>query len=227
MINFMYDFINRFANWKNDAYEESLDRCFGTPNWRSVRDSPDRESALVNLYVDQIRRAGRFPYATFSSVLKPLHDRPYFHLVYATRSAKGIEKFREVEKKVVSEQEVVRERAQRENREHRSGQAELEMVLGGSSRRLQEKREQRLREADARIVAILETGAIGYETLQPQVLELPLVWNSDLNDILVDGHKRGRFLIEGLRPRQRTPKAGCTIRLNKTKFSEESLDRPR
>ena len=99
MINFMYDFVNRFLNFRNAANEESLDRCFGTREWRSIRDTPDRESALVNLYVEQVRAAGGFPYATFSRVLKPLHDRAYFHLVYATRSPKGIEKFREVERK--------------------------------------------------------------------------------------------------------------------------------
>jgi three-Cys-motif partner protein len=98
MINFMYDFINRFLSFRNPANEDSLDRCFGTRDWRSIRDTPGRESALVNLYVEQVRATGSFPYATFSRVLKPLHERAYFHLVYATRSAKGIEKFRDVEK---------------------------------------------------------------------------------------------------------------------------------
>jgi hypothetical protein len=49
--------------------------------------------------------------------------------------------------------------------------------------------------------------------LQPLVLELPLVWNTDLNHILVDGDLSGRFVIEGRGPRQRIPKPGCTIRL--------------
>ena len=78
---------------------------------------------LVNLYVEQVRATGGFPYATFSRVLKPLHERAYFHLVYATRSPKGIEKFREVEKRVVTEQQVsARKSAARESRaQERSG----------------------------------------------------------------------------------------------------------
>src|ERR1035437_1219476 len=64
MINFMFDFINRFLSFRNPANEDSLDRCFGTRDWRSIRDTPGRESALVNLYVEQVRATGSFPYAT-------------------------------------------------------------------------------------------------------------------------------------------------------------------
>jgi hypothetical protein len=60
---------------------------------------------------------------------------------------------------------------------------------------------------------LLTNGPIPYEILQPQILQLPLVWNSDLNDILAQGQRSGRFEIEGLGPRARTPKAGCRIRL--------------
>ena len=213
MINFMYDFINRFLTFQNAANEESLDRCFGTREWRSIRDNPDREPALVNLYVEQVRTAGCFPYATFSRILKPLHDRAYFHLVYATRSAKGIEQFREVEKKVVTEQQSVRQKAQREHRERKSGQAEIDFGADVQSPGFKHEREQQLRKADARLTALLEEGPVGYEVLQPRVLELPLVWNTDLNEMLVNGLRSGRLGIQGLGPRERTPKAGCTIRL--------------
>ncbi len=213
MINFMYDFINRFLGFQNAANEESLDRCFGTGDWRTVLAKPDRESALVNLYVDQVRATGGFPYATFTRVLKPLHDRAYFYLVYATRNAKGIEEFREVEKKVAKEQEVVREKAQREHRETKSRQGELEFDVDIPSKGLQDERRQQLQKAEAVIVATLRLGSIRYESLQPRVLQLPLVWKSDLNSILVRGHRSGRFVIDGLGPRERTPKAGCLIRL--------------
>ena len=54
MINFMFDPINRFLNFQSSANEESLDRFFGTREWRSIRDKPERESALVNLYVEPL-----------------------------------------------------------------------------------------------------------------------------------------------------------------------------
>lgn len=213
MINFMYDFINRFLSFRSPANEDSLDRCLGTRAWRSFRDTPGSESELVNLYVGQVRATGQFPYATFSRILKPLQDRAYYHLVYATRSPKGIEKFRDVEKRAVTEQEAVRQRAQRENRESRSGQGEMDFGSDVPSRDLRSEREQQLRKADATVMALLADGPIRYDVLQPRVLELPLVWNGDLNDILVQGDRSGRFVIEGRGPRQRVPKPGCIIRL--------------
>jgi three-Cys-motif partner protein len=100
MINFMYDFINRFLNFQSAAHEESLDLCFGTPEWRKIRAAADRERAAVALYVKQVRSTGGFRYATFTRILNPLQDRAYFHLVYATRNPKGIEEFRDVERRV-------------------------------------------------------------------------------------------------------------------------------
>ena len=213
LINFMYDFINRFLGFQDASNEESLDRCFGTPSWRAIRDRPDRESALVDLYMEQVRATGAFPYVTFTRILKPLHDRAYFHLIYATRSPTGIEKFREVERKVVAEQETVRERAQREHRESRSGQTEFEFALEAPSNTLQEERDLQRVKAEAKVLKLLEKGPMRYEMLEPLVLELRLVWRTDLNEILVEGRRSGRVIIDGLRPRERTPKRGCTIRL--------------
>jgi len=213
MINFMYDFVNRFLTHPSESNEKSLDLCFGTPNWRSVLQAPDRETALVGLYVEQVRTAGNFVYATYSRVLKPQHDRTYFYLVYATRNWKGIEKFRDVEKAVVTEQQKVRDRAQREHREKKSGQFEMAFALEAPSRRLEDEREQQLRKADTAIAALLKDGPMLYEAVLPRVLELPLVWSSDLNEVLMRGYKSGRFLIEGLGPRERTPKPGHKIRL--------------
>ena len=215
MINFMYDHINRFLNFQSRSNEESLDRCFGIDTWRSVRETPDRESALVNLYVEQVRATGQFAYATSTRVLKPRHDRAYFHLVYATRSPKGIEKFRDVEKKVVTEQDAVRDRAQRESREHRSGQSEMAFALDVPSKGLQDERDRQVRKAEANLLTLLKLGPMLYDELKPRILELPLVWTSDLNGILMQGHRSGRFQIDGLQPHERTPKAGCKIRLNR------------
>ncbi len=125
MVNFMYDFINRFLNLPTPQNEASLDRFFGTDRWRAIRNAPDREAASVQLYMEQLRLSGDFTYVTSTRILKPLHNRAYFHLIYATRSPKGITEFRAVEKKAFVEQETVRATAQRDHREQRTGQTEL------------------------------------------------------------------------------------------------------
>jgi three-Cys-motif partner protein len=213
MINFMYDFINRFLGFQSASNEESLDRCFGTRNWRPTREAPDRESAAVNLYMEQVRVTCGFPYVTSSRILKPLHDRAYFHLIYATRNPKGMEEFRNVERKVVTAQEGIRATAQRRHREQRSGQSEFEFPTDDPSNAFQEECSQQLQRAEAKITELLRMGPMRYETLQPLILQLRLVWNSDLNRILMQMRKIEQIRIDGLGPRERVPKPGCTIRL--------------
>jgi len=213
MINFMYDFINRFLGFQNASNEESLDRCFGTPNWRAVREAPDRESALVNFYMEQVRANGGFPYVTSSRILKPLHDRAYFHLIYATRNPKGMKEFRNVERKVVIAQEGIRATAQREHREQRSGQPEFDFASEHPSNAFESERSQQLLAAKTTIIEFLKEGPLLYETLQPLILQLRLVWKSDVNGILTELSKMGQIRIDGLGPRERAPKPGCTLHL--------------
>lgn len=213
MVNFMYDFINRFINYPDPANEQSLDRFFGTTTWRAIRDARDREAASLECYKEQLRAVGAYAYVTSTRILKPRSDRAYFHLVYATRNPKGIVEFRRVEKKTCDEQDAVRTAVQREHRETTSGQTELAFApTGDLSHTTQEERARRLQEAKERLDTILQQGPIRYEQLQPRILELPLVWNNDLNTMLMNEHKAGRIHIDGLTPRQRVPKTGNIIR---------------
>ncbi len=214
MVNFMYDFINRFINFPEPTNEQSLDRFFGTTRWRDIRNASDRETASLDCYQDQLRSAGSYPYVTSTRILKPHSDRAYFHLVYATRNPKGIIKFRDVEKQTVTEQDVIRTTAQREHREAKTGQTELAFApTTDLSNVIQEERTRRLQEAQNRLFSILRQGPIRYEQLQPRILEIPLVWNTDLNKILMAEHHGGRLRIDGLATKQRVPQAGNTVHL--------------
>lgn len=213
MVNFMHDFINRFINFPDTANEQSLDRFFGTTIWRDIRSASDREAASLECYKAQLRTVGNFTYVTSTRILKPLSDRAYFHLVYATRSPQGIIEFRRVEKQTAPEQEAVRATAQREHRETKTGQGELDFApTGDLSQTTTEERARRLKEALARLDAILQEGPVSYEHLQARILELPLVWNSDLTSMLLAARKYGTIAIDGMGPRDRTPKKGCLIR---------------
>jgi three-Cys-motif partner protein len=213
IINFMYDFINRFLNYESPANEESLDRFFGTRRWREIRQAPNREAAMVELYTEQVRGTGRFSYATSTRIIKPLYDRAYFYLVYATRSPKGVVKFRDVEKKVVIAQEHVRATAQREHREQRTGQTEMGFAADTPSNAFLEEQSRQLQKAEAKLLAVLQQGPILYESLQPLILEIPLVCKTDLNKILAQGQRVGNIVVDGLGPKERVPKRGCTVRL--------------
>jgi three-Cys-motif partner protein len=214
MINFMYDFINRFLNSHDPRIEASLDDFFGTNLWRELRDHPNREIAIINLYAEQVRAIGEFPYVTSTKILKPLHERAYFHLIYATRSSKGIEKFRDVEKRLMTAQARVRTSAQRRHREERSRQTEISFSDPSTfSPTVADERGAQRTKAIALVRELLGHGPLRYEQLLPVVLQIPLFWKTDLHDLLTTEQKAGRIVIEGMTARQRVPKKGCLIRL--------------
>jgi three-Cys-motif partner protein len=214
VINLMYDFINRFLNSTDIPTETSLDRFFGCKDWRALRERPDRETAIVEFYIERIRTTGNFPYVTFTKILKPLHQRAYFHLIYATRSPKGVEKFRDVEKRLVTEQDQVRHAAQREHRIGKTGQNELSFGQSESLSSIVEgERTVQRDKARAKLFSTLETGPCRYGSLLPIILQIPLFWKADLNQVLKEEQQNGRIVIDGMTPRQRTPKDSCVIRL--------------
>ena len=213
MVNFMYDFINRFVNHPDATTEQSLDKFFGTTEWRTIREASDRETASVTKYTEQLRTVGGYSYVTSTRILKPLSERAYFHLVYATRSPKGIRKFRDVERQTVKEQDAVRTIAQREHRETKSGQVELGFPVEELSATIEEERKSSLKEVRTRLFDILRNGPSSYQHLEARILELPLVWHTDVSRVVMNEYRGGLIVIDGLVARQRVPKASNIVRL--------------
>ena len=81
IVNFMFDYINRFVNDIRPEIETSFDQLFGTKAWRHLRSAADRED-IVRFYAEQLRAAGSYRFSTFTPIFKPLADRTYFHLIY-------------------------------------------------------------------------------------------------------------------------------------------------
>ena len=124
-----------------------------------------------------------------------------------------MEEFRTVERKVVTVQDDIRAAAQREHREQRSGQPEFDFASDSRSNAFEVERSQQLLTAKSTIVKLLGNGPMQYEILQPLILQLRLVWKSDLNKILTDMRKAEELWIDGLGPKERAPKSGCALRL--------------
>lgn len=214
VINFMYDYINRFLNSRDPTTEASLDQLFGTEKWRVLRDvKEDRENTIVDFYRERIRAVGGFQFVTSTRILKPTQDRAYYHLIYATRNPKGIFEFRAVEKKAVAEQEKVRWTAKREAREEKTHQSEFPFPAPPTSEaELDQERMKQLRKAEKRILSLLQAKTLRYGQLEPQILEIPLVWESDLQQMLRDMQSLGQLEITGLGPRERKIKPSCQLR---------------
>lgn len=182
---------------------------FGRDVWREALDSRDRESAVVDAYRESLRAAGFFRHVTSTRILKPNAERAYFHLVYGTRHLKGLLEFRSVEKRFADEQERVRSEAKQRNRIETSGQQELFGSAEGSGSHLQQEWNLRIQAAnDALRMELSRQRRIKYDDVLATLLERPLVWESDVKTLIDTMQRNGELKVEGLKPRERTPKLG-------------------
>ena len=108
---------------------------------------------------------------------------------------------------------MIRQQTQRDHRETKSGQAEFIFPDGPPSKSLQLDRASQLRRAEEAINSLLSERPYRYGDLRGRVLQLPLVWKSDVSDIVLKESRSGRYRIEGLGPRERVPKENCVIHL--------------
>lgn len=128
LINFMTGHIRRFLDSPQKETQESFRRLFGSGEFREKIQGlalQDREDAAVNEYARNVKRVGGFTSTCSAIVLHPELDRTHFNLIYATRNPKGIEVFKDAEKKAMEIQELARADARQRKRVTRSGQQDL------------------------------------------------------------------------------------------------------
>ena len=211
IVNFMYDYINRFLKRPSREVESSFDTFFGDPKWRFMTGTGiERENAIIQVYLEVLRTVGSFRYVTSTRILKPFVDRSYYHLVYGTRHLKGLIEFRGVEKKFVDEQERVRSDVKQARRVERSGQHELfGSAEVSNSQLLQENRTVRLRAADGTLRKMLcGRSRVQYDDALGKLLEMPLIWETDVKKLIRDMCTNGELVVEGLKPKEHTVKWG-------------------
>ena len=220
LINFMLDHVRTFLDDPRAEIAASFDPIFGGQGWHRefenlITAGNRREDAILEVYRERLRSFANFKHITSTRVLKPLSDRSYFHLVYGTRHWKGLVEFRRVEKKTVEEQEQVRDTAKFTDRQERTGQQEL---FGAGSaqvgpRTYEAERRKQLDAGYAKLQYILKNRqTLKYEELLGILLELPLVWQGDLNEWLNEMRKRGEIHVPDLQGRERTPKIDGAVK---------------
>jgi len=219
LINFMFDYANRFLDDPRPETIATFDPVFGGPDWYKEIESRiaagmEREEAILAVYLERLRSAGRFTHVTSTPVLKPLSQRAYFHLVYGTHHRKGLIEFRHVEKQTFPEQEKVRRSTKAKDRVERTGQTDLfvsdDHRTGPRSYEAQKQKQDELGQATMRDF-LAQRGTLRFEELQTRLLEIPLVWESDLKVWLHEMRKAGEIEIPELTGRQWVPKANQII----------------
>ena len=218
MINFMTSHIIRFVEHGDPANQAGFNELFGPVDFRSRiagKFGQDREDELVNCYRDAVAAAGNFRFACPAIVLHPQIDRTHFHLIYASRNPKGLEVFKDAERKAMQVMEEARANAQANSRLTQTGQMELftateshspayyvhlrSRYLGAAHQWLQNE--------------IQASQVVDFDRAWMHVMSIPLVWSSDLTDWIIERKKSGYLFVEGLAKAERVPKLGKGHRL--------------
>jgi len=210
LINFMTGHIRRFLNEEHS--QQSFQKLFGSTRFKeriAGLSGRERDDAAVAEYMASLKRTGNFQYVLPALVLHPEIDRTHFHLIYATGHPRGVEVFKETEKRAMGEMERVREQAQRRRREERSAQQEFSFGMKGTpeSQHYIALREHYLNlSRNAVLNQLRQLGGISYDNAWMLALSLPLVWESDLRNWIQEWQRSGHLSLEGLAERERVPK---------------------
>lgn len=212
LINFMTDYIRRFANEDDALYSESIDRLYGDAacreEWRSLA-GPAREDQMVETYCRCVRDAGGYRHCISTVILKPTEDRTYFHLVYGTNSDEGLVTFRDVEKRGIEFQRRERAEAKQRKRIAKTGVGELFAATASTPPKTYEDslRERYVARAYEVLDALLlARQVVGWDEVVLTALQTPMVHEGHAKEWLRSRLERHTVSVEGLSERERIPK---------------------
>lgn len=210
LINFMTKDIRRFIQSPDKQTQGSFVRLFGSEAFKAKLErfsGLDRDDAAVSEYRENVVKTGLFNFSATAIVLHPQFDRTNFHLIYATRHAKGIEVFKEAEKKAMATMEKARASVQQRKREGQTGQGDLfssdEMP---SSRYYDSLRDRYLALSRKSLVEELRLRRhMPYDNAWIKTVSRPLTWESDLKLWIREWKEDGNLRVDGLSGNQRVP----------------------
>lgn len=213
----MYDFVNRQIDNPDENIQAQLTLTFGGDDWKQeiqqrIATGVPRETAILDVFMLRLKAMGQYPYVTYTSILKPLVERTYFHLVYATRHWRGLQEFRKVEAEAMEVQEHVRFDVKRHARAERTGIDDMFQESGedAGARRLAERRERNLEKARAEVSSFVSgSRRFAAHEAWATTMVIPSVTIKDAKRILIGLERAGRVRFS-LALRQRVPN-GDTI----------------
>jgi three-Cys-motif partner protein len=223
LFNFMFEFVNRAASMSATATVAGLNELLPIGQWREnlarvgtgigEDRATLRKTVLIEAFRQVLRELGDYRYVAEVPVLRPVRNRMLYSLVYATRSATGIEVFRDCQIKTLTEQDAVRI-ATKAKASGTVGQGEMfgtpeEM---GPDLTQQFLRGERTAAERALIeIAPLAPASIPWDQLWPQVLALNAVRRTELNNIAAKLRRDGRLLFPDWEVGKRVPQAGYRV----------------
>jgi hypothetical protein len=173
-----------------------------------------KEEAVLELFKRQLKKFGNFKYVASARVRHRLINKSHFYLVYGTRHEKGLQKFREVEKKALHAEEHCRSEAREDDRLERTGQfLLLPASMTSAPPTLEELRAPEMKRARAWLLErMAEVPVISFESAVPMLQEPFSVTYSEVRTICEGLGKEGLVEFDGMKPGQRKPDKGVSMR---------------
>lgn len=222
LINFMFEFANRFAHTDRlPKLEAWLSELNDDTNWKvelSKLTGDDRERFITRLATSALAAMGQYRYAPWITVDESEADRSLYKLIYLSRHPAGISVFRDAQFQALSKQSAIRS----DIKTARTGQAGLFDKPGEAdpferSGQLIERERHSAEHVAFEIIKEAGSSGIMWDKLWPQVLELWLIRRTELAQTIAQWQKLGRITIEGWGPRRRSARDGDLIKANLSK----------
>ena len=114
LVNFMFDFANRFAGTDLIPRLEAWLSALGSKGWQNQvgeLSGSAREEKLEELASEALRVTGGYAYAPVITVDKAVHDRALYKLIFLSRHPEGLKVFRDSQAQTLKAQAASRSRA--------------------------------------------------------------------------------------------------------------------
>jgi len=197
LINFMYDFVNRFVASEDEVIVASLDPILGGPGWRNRLDKTlSRGLAVEKLFRETLKHVGKFQHVVSTKIDKSTADRPHFFLAYGTKSRDGLRVFRQIEYEALKEHARNRANAKEKWSEQKSRMLDFfpghEAVVQEASvdDLVSEQMKSAMGEIQNKLAARL---AIPFSEVVDGALEAFMLRETNVKDICVDLANAGRI----------------------------------
>jgi three-Cys-motif partner protein len=196
LINFMYEFVNRFAHSSDEGVVDSLNPILGGPGWRD-RLGPNlpRGRAVEELFRDTLKTAGHFDFVISTKIDKATADRPYFSITYGTKSRAGLIAFRETEYAALRAHAKSLANAKEKKREEQTRQVDL---FAGHQAQVKEATideivdEQKALASDDLVATLPLDGPSYFSAVVDRLLQAYMLRETNVKDICVDLAKAGK-----------------------------------
>jgi three-Cys-motif partner protein len=190
LINFMYEFINRFAYSGDKDIVASMAPILGGPDWPNrLEPSLQRGLAVERLFRETLKAAGGFKYVISTKIDKSTADRPHFFITYGTKSADGLKTFRQIEYDALRQHARSRANAIEAQREQRLSIADMfaNHRADVQEATVDEIVAEQKTSASSRLIEVLrERGPLKFSKIVVGLLQAYMLRETNVKDICVE-----------------------------------------